>query len=54
VFGYCSKAKILFQSSFMLMTIQPFFFASAMQIHSDTRHWGYFQLGGRTARPKHC
>jgi hypothetical protein len=28
----------------MLITVQPSFFASAMQIHSDTRHWGYFQL----------
>src|SRR5437899_5774707 len=25
-----SKAKMVFQSSFMLMTVQPFFFASAM------------------------
>jgi len=25
--GYCSNAKIRFQSSFMLMTIQPCFFA---------------------------
>ena len=25
--GYCSKAKIFFQSFFMLMTVQPCFFA---------------------------
>ena len=28
--GYCSKAKMVFQSSFMLTTVQSFSFASAM------------------------
>ena len=27
--GYCSNAKMRFQSFFMLMTIHPFFFASS-------------------------